>query len=186
MGVHWYPGAFDQHGQPTDPWAEVSVPDPEHGRVELRRLSVHGDHADDHVGVYAGEQIAALLDQVTHLALAAAGSPPVTIRSTTGRSFTVTRAEAVELLPMLQRAAVLATAGTDRYERVWNDDDTLNPPLCVRCNQGSHFHHAVTISLACNEYGHTPFGTTRTWDQAQQHHISAAIARAAASEGNHR
>lgn len=185
MGIHWYPEVFDPGTRQGEPWVELSVPDPEHGRIEVRRLSVDGDHPDDPMGVYAGEQIAALLDQVTDLALSGDGSP-VTIRSTSGKSLTLTRAEAVMLLPFLQRAAVLATAGTDRYERVWNDDHASNPPLCVRCNQGSHFHHAVTISLACNEYGHTPFGTTRTWDQAQQHHTNAATARAAASEGNHR
>ena len=38
---------------------------------------------------------------------------------TRGRAVVVERADAADLLPLLQAAVVLATAGTDRHDRVW-------------------------------------------------------------------
>jgi len=161
MGSIWYPG----RGTGSE-WAELDVSDPGYGYLHVRRLDDRFAHLQEpHTGdpgEYAGVRMGALLDAVTTLALGS-GESYVRVRPTRGQPLVIADDEAVGLLPFLQRAVALAIGGTDRFERVWPDDDAPVEPLCVHCNQGSPYHQAVTISAWCNEYGHHPFGTTQTW-----------------------
>ena len=79
----------------------------------------------------------------------------------------LTAAVARELLPALQAAALLALAGTDRYERVYPDGERPAEPLCARCHTGSDYTTVASMSSWCAEHGHRPFGTRLTWDEAQ-------------------
>lgn len=149
MSCYWYPGAF-----------EIAVDNPGHGELELRRL----DDASDWVTL-TGAELGEVLAAVT----ARAFGGDWTLRKV-GR---VDVDEARELLPGLQRAVVLATAGTDRFERTFPDpDESPAEPLCVNCNLGSPYHREVTISERCNEDGHQPFGhrASATWEQAGRRH----------------
>lgn len=175
MGITWYPKTPDTPAGAE--WAELDVPDPGYGRLLLRR--VDGRHDDprgfnDQHGEFAGVQLAALLEQVTALALSQ-GDPWDTVRvgASRGRAVVIERAEAVALLPHLHAAVVLATAGSDRYERVWPwHSETNHEPLCVHCNQGSDYSSAVTISPWCSEHGHDPFGepSSTSWAEADERH----------------
>lgn len=169
MGMMWYPGPRGRE------WAEIDVSDPGYGYLRFGRLDdrfAHLNGLSDDRGLYAGPQLAALLDAVTQLALGAATERQVTVRASHGRPVTIAADEAAELLPQLQRAVALAMAGQDRFERIWVEDDVQDEPLCVNCNQGSPYSYAVTISAWCSEYGHTPFAANpgTSWAKATQDH----------------
>lgn len=88
------------------------------------------------------------------------------------------------LLPDLQKAALLALGGTDRYDRTFPDDDDQHPPLCAVCNLGTYFTPGAMPSPWCEQYGHRPFGTpTRRWDDAQRSHARAVTRAIEAGNG---
>jgi len=79
------------------------------------------------------------------------------------------------ILPSLQEAALLAAAGTDRYERIFADGEGLpQEPLCSRCNEGTVFTPGAMPNEDCDRYGHTPFGydASTRWANAQATHMS--------------
>ncbi len=144
--------ALDEHVQ-------MFVDNPGHGEIVVR-----GFADDDSTLSLVGAHLGRLLEETTSRAL---GGPAVE-RPVLPRF--VTTAQAVELVPVVQRAVLLAVAGEDRYQRVEVEPDTdPEDVLCVHCNEGSVFDQTVTISERCTEHGHTPFGyaTDTTWDQAQ-------------------
>lgn len=172
---------------PDQPTFEISVDDPGYGRLTIRRLDdaypeVDGDRWGDDIPMFAGPQLGNLLRVVTNLATGrderggvaptevARSLAPVAVRGTTGRRFLLARGEALELLPALTRAVILATSGEDRYERVVPDDAGSQPPVCVYCGEGADGDvEASSISGWCVEHGHTPFGTRPfvSWDRAR-------------------
>lgn len=170
MGLFWYPVT------PTGRmWAELSVDDPGYGRLVFSRLDDRHDTGDryDERGTYAGPRLAELLQATTDLALGLDQRDWVRVRPSRGEPIVIERADAALLLPVLQRAVVLATAGEDRYMRTWVEDlGHREPPLCVYCQEGSEYPSNVTISAWCSEYGHTPYGETyaTTWADAQRRH----------------
>ena len=81
----------------------------------------------------------------------------------------ITAEVARTMLPALQSAVLLALAGTDRYERIFPDDQRPSAPLCVRCNLGSDYASVPGVSQWCQQYGHRPFGTSAPrWDNVQE------------------
>lgn len=75
------------------------------------------------------------------------------------------------LLPALQQAVILATAGTDRYDRTFPDEDEAPAePLCVRCQLGTFYTPGALPSEWCEQHGHTPFGmgSDTRWSTAQE------------------
>ncbi|MFI5494189.1 hypothetical protein [Actinoplanes sp. NPDC051859] len=74
------------------------------------------------------------------------------------------------LLPALQKAVLLALAGSDRYERVFLDDGRAPAePLCVRCHEGSFFPYLAISSEWCEQFGHRAFGTSlERWEDAHE------------------
>ncbi|VTR77232.1 hypothetical protein [Cellulomonas hominis] len=147
----------------TDPdgWEgfEISVDDPGHGRVRLRRLG-----ADDSDAALFGDRLFAVLAHVTQAVLE---QVPVDLPGL----YRLSAEECRALLPQLQKAVLLAAAGTDRYERLTSEpDQPPTEPLCVNCRQGSPLADGVTISSSCLEYGHHPFAypAGTTWEEAQE------------------
>jgi hypothetical protein len=182
MAMSFYTGT-----DPENPTFEISVDDPGHGRLSIRRLDDRfpdddGNQWGDDIPLFAGPELGNLLRIVTNLAGGhderggvpapefVVSSAPVAVRGTTGRRFMLGRLEALELLPALTRAVILATAGQDRYERVVPNDAIGQAPVCVYCGEGAGDSvEAATISGWCLEHGHTPFGTRPyvSWDQAR-------------------
>lgn len=163
-------------------WAELSVDDPGHGRLIIRRLDDRYDNDEpfDEYGTYAGPQLADLLRVVTELALGLDDRPTVRLPASRGLAIIIEGSDAAGLLPILQQAIVLATAGEDRYVRTWPDDPQISlEPLCVHCNQGSDTSHTVTISAWCSDYGHTPYGVSAhlDWTQAERRHYALKLRR---------
>ncbi len=77
------------------------------------------------------------------------------------------------LLPVFQRAMVLAIAGTDRFERTFPDSDgPPKPPLCVRCDEGTIYTTGAPPNPWCDKYGHTPYGVAHgtSWAAATTHY----------------
>ena len=149
MSMLFYAGPADQE------WAEIAVDDPGHGYLVITRLEADTAAVSS---VFAGERLGTLVDRVAAAANTAGDHAPSTHRPTSGPVVTLTRAEAVELLPALVRALALAVAGTDRFQRIWTEYADPDPAaLCVYCNQGSPYDQTVTISEFCAEHGHTPF-----------------------------
>jgi hypothetical protein len=128
---------------------EVAVDDPGHGYVHVR---VIGGVLDGDTQV-SGSRMAEMLSDVTAAALD--GESPAWVRGI-GR---LSGAQCRALLPQLQKAIALAIVGTDRYERVFvNEEHGPLPQLCASCGEGSGFTDQVTISSRCVEFGHRPFG----------------------------
>lgn len=154
MSMTFYAGA-EGPGQ-----IELAVDDPGHGYLHVRVLGVEAGAA-----VVAGARLAEMLSDVTAAAIGT--EPSAWVRGLGLLSGEQCRA----LLLQAQKAVVLATAGTDRYDRVYVDEDAVGPlgQLCVDCNQGSDFSGQVSISSRCVEFGHHPFGVgpgTR-WNDAR-------------------
>lgn len=188
MAMSFYTGA-----DPDSPTFEISVDDPGHGRLSIRRLDAaypdeDGNQWGNDIPLFAGPELGNLLRIVTNLAAGhderggvsspalVASRAPVAVRGTTGRRFLVGAHEALELLPALTRAVILATAGQDRYDRVVPDDARTLPPTCVYCGEGAGDSvDASTISGWCLEHGHTPFGARPfvSWDHARQDYARA-------------
>ncbi|WP_432990960.1 hypothetical protein [Dactylosporangium sp. CA-233914] len=157
MSVSWYP----QH------W-ELDVDNPRYGELVLR--AVHEDQ-NEWEATFPGPQIGALLEAVTELALGlepapgrvgAESLPPM-----------LTAAAARTLLPALQRAVVLAAAGTDIFQRTFPDpDEPPAKPFCHRCGTGSAIGGVATISPACDDAGHHAYGTRpeASWEHVHELH----------------
>lgn len=163
MSMYWYPG---------ESRFEIAVDDPGHGRLDIRRLD---ECATDWLEV-RGERLGLLAREV--LAAALEDRAPVLPYPLTGLG--LTREDARAMAAALQRAALLAAAGTDRYERIHADpEDPPAEPLCTSCNLGSPYSGEVTISERCTEYGHWPFGAraATTWDAAQREYLRTLGAR---------
>lgn len=144
MSVTYYAGP-DGHGQ-----IELAVDDPGHGYLHAR---VYGGASTD-MTLVAGARMAEMLADITAAVLSDESSAWV-------RGLGLLTAEQCRaLLPVAQEAITLAVGGTDRYERVYVDQEGVGklPPLCVNCNEGSGFSGMVTISSQCVEYGHHPYG----------------------------
>ncbi len=109
-----------------------------------------------------------MLDGLTELALQGTAGDPVTVECLPKP---LTAGAARRLLPAFQKAAVLATSGTDRYERIFTDnEDPPAEPLCCVCNEGTQFTPGPTVSEWCQTYGHLPYGEYHgtSWDRAQE------------------
>jgi hypothetical protein len=77
------------------------------------------------------------------------------------------------LLPVFQKAVVLAVGGSERYDRVLPDQDgSPQPPFCVRCDLGTFYTPGAMPNTWCEQYGHTPFGTAdgTSWEAATAHY----------------
>lgn len=152
MSSSWFPEPF-----------ELDVEEPGCGVIEfgVRR---DGD-AETRRGRLTGPKIGAALRAVTTLVLDEHDTSPEV--PGLGR---ISHTEARKLLPPLQHAALLAGAGTDRYERmVTFDDDAPVDPLCVYCCVGSDYTPNVdTENPWCDKHGHTPFGeyAGMKWEKA--------------------
>lgn len=133
---------------------EIAVDDPGHGYLRIVSLD---PLAEESVVEVAGPQLGRLVDQVLALALGMPGTGPIRVL---GGIITITEEEAVWFAPQLVKATAVAIGSTERYQILWNDPDLDDPPhrLCANCNLGSPYHQAVTISEACNEFGHVGFG----------------------------
>ena len=170
MAITWYPET------PTGrTWAELSVDDPGHGAIRLHRLDdrYDTDHTYSEHGTFTGRRLVELVDTVTNLALGTDTRPWARITASRGEPVTIEANDAPDLLPVLQRALVLATAGQDRYDHTFPEPAGSSlEPLCVYCNTGSDYSHNITISAWCSEYGHTPYASVpgTTWDTAHERH----------------
>lgn len=155
-----------------DGW-QLHVDDPGYGRITVVATTVWDDDPDEFwFRELHGPQIGEFLTAVTARAL------DVDLDQGALPSFfgpdLFTPAASRTLLPALQEAAILATAGTDRYERVYPDpDEGPQPPLCARCNLGTLFTTEELSSAWCEQHGHRPFGASfRRWETAQEIHNS--------------
>jgi hypothetical protein len=161
MGMLFYAG-----GDNGDAW-EFIVDNPGDGELNVS-VFAHAFDLDENWRITLhGPKLGAWLDRVTARALGTDTTPPDTVLPRFA-----TEARAREILPSLQKAVALALAGTDRFERTWPDrDEAPAAPLCVRCSLGSDFSNTSgMVSPWCEQYGHNPFGTSYTWDQAQEAH----------------
>lgn len=147
----------------------IDVPNPGYGAIDF------DDGVDEHrVIPIVGARLGLFLAAITTAVLEDA-APNLT--GIIGARCTISARQARQLLPSLQRAIILATAGTDRYEIVVTDPDVDEPePLCVNCNEGSPYHQQVTISARCTDHGHTPFGQFdgTSWEKAIARHNADA------------
>lgn len=111
-----------------------------------------------------GPRLTMMLEQLTHLAMGVSGAP----RTLLPPGFD--QAGALGLLPVFQRAVILATAGTDRYESLYpSPEGGPRPPICVNCGiNGGSTSDDARFSGWCLEHGHTPFGSGSgtSWEQA--------------------
>lgn len=137
----------------------IHVDNPGYGEIVLQWRD-----SDQHPVTVTGPRITMLLEQLTFLALGTAGAPRTLLPPE------LDRATAESLLPVFQRAVILAVAGTDRYESLYPEpEDGPRHPICVRCGvNGGSTPDDTRISGWCMEHGHAPFGagTSTTWDQA--------------------
>lgn len=69
--------------------------------------------------------------------------------------------DAAAVLPALQRAVLLAAAGTDRFDILTGAGDAPGQ-LCVYCDEGTDYTRPGRVSTWCEEHGHAPFGAR--WD----------------------
>ncbi|HEY9334655.1 MAG TPA: hypothetical protein VIQ79_09540, partial [Kribbella sp.] len=104
------------------------------------------------------------LENLTDLACHSAGEPG---SGDVEGLWPMTVVQASELLPAFQRAVMYAAAGSDRAERLDEDEDGVDPVLCVRCNLGSVYTGHVTRSEDCEQHGHQPFGYAGNWASAE-------------------
>lgn len=161
MSMLWYPDGF-----------EIAVDNPGHGQVWISADRDHGDW-DVHL---AGAHLGTLLDAVTYLALAQGpegGRSEWSLVPVAGLPGPISRSTALRLLRPIQSAILLAIGGTDRFERTYPDvEDSPPVPLCVRCDEGSFYSDAVSISAWCAQYGHSPYGEAdrTTWEAAGRLH----------------
>lgn len=152
MSMLWYPEGF-----------EIVVDNPGFGQVFIR-----GDHGEwSHE--LAGGDVGTFLTQLTVRAL---GTESGGEGSSLLPAF-ISAATARVLLPAVQQAVILAGSGTDKYERLFPDeDDGPANPLCATCWEGSYFSGYPLGSTSCREYGHHPFGVREglSWQAAQESH----------------
>lgn len=118
-----------------------------------------------------GSEMWAALESLTELACRASDE---SVLGDVAKLWPMGVGDACKLLPALQTAVLYATAGSDRAERLTDDDAELHDVLCTRCNEGSYYSGHVTASEDCRRYGHQPFGYAGNWEQAQ---AAAASAR---------
>lgn len=148
---------------PDSGW-ELDVPNPGYGEVLIYTPYEMLDRERHRVLV--GPEIGDFLAEVTVRAL---GGEPTSVAPF------LTEASARAILPSLQRAAILAAAGTDRYERTFSDEtESPQGPLCTHCNEGTYFTPGAMPNKHCEEYGHTPYGygAEVRWAAAQTLHTS--------------
>lgn len=135
---------------------EIAVADPGYGRLYVHRYDEPTWHKELD-GALLGRFLTALTDR-------ALGN------ESTSRLLPkdITVGIARQLLPLIQHAIIVAAAGQSRYERLYPDKNASpGGPLCAICGSGSGtYPDTEMISGYCVEYGHTPFGTTESWDQA--------------------
>ncbi|MCK6210545.1 hypothetical protein KZX45_08315 [Georgenia sp. EYE_87] len=149
MSTYWFRAEYS-----------IMLDDPGYGTLEI-------DHegTEWHVRL-AGEQLGRFLAAITACALGTAVGDE-------GRSLLpwfLTAADARELLPALQQAAIAAAAGSDKLERLYPDAGAPpQGPICVRCGAGFFTYPETGIFCgACLRLGHKPFGTDASWERAQQ------------------
>lgn len=151
MSTLWYTEGF-----------EIAVDNPGYGQ-----LSIRGDHGEWTLEL-AGGDVGAFLAQLTARAL---NTPSDESGSSPLLPAFITAAAARELLPAVQRAVILAGSGTDKYERLFPDDeDGPAAPLCATCWEGSYFSGYPLGSDWCQQHGHRPFGMHEdlSWQAAQE------------------
>ncbi len=153
---------------------EIDVRNPGYGEIYIAapRNPYRGERLlpeSEWSTVLLGPAIGTFLQEVTTRALASPeGRADDDPGDETLPSF-ITTPVARQLLPHLQQAVVLATAGSDRFDRIFPEDDRPQRPLCAYCHEGSMSTSAKTISPWCTEHGHQAFGidTDTTWGLAQ-------------------
>lgn len=162
MSTTWYP-----------PGMEIYVDNPGYGELGvLARANPYDSPAlvteEWHQELY-GPQIGEFLDRVTDRAIGTDQKRPGYIVLPKFLTEKVAR----NILPALQRATILATAGTDKFDRTYHQepDEAPHAPLCVRCGLGTFYTPGAMPSQWCEQYGHKPYGTATTrWDFAQEMH----------------
>lgn len=156
MGTTFFPDYPDVNG-----WM-IDVPNPGYGEILVD--SPHTGSADRWHTDLNGHEIGNFLAQVTRRALGHDGPTDML-------PAILTADVAATILPALQQAAILATAGTDRYERTYrNDADPPAEPLCSNCDDGTIYApRESNLSDWCARYGHHPFGhgPNARWAEAQ-------------------
>ncbi len=117
--------------------------------------------------ILRGRSMWRALENITELALTDEELDPGSTYDVDGL-WPMTVALAKRMLPQFQHAVLYAAAGSDRAERL-TDDDEANYVLCARCHEGSDYSGHVMVSEDCQQYGHQPFGYAGNWDQAQEY-----------------
>jgi hypothetical protein len=142
------------------------VDSPGHGELDVVGWRARFRDLDGWTRHLAGPQLGRFLSEVTELALG---------RAVPGRLLVpeLFAYQAQWVLPSLQRAVLLAGAGTDRFERlVAEPDEVPAAPLCTTCSLGSDYSALRTASAWCTEHGHSPFGEYmgKAWAAATELH----------------
>lgn len=151
---------------------ELDVPNPGYGELFVRapRHPFRGEPLvadEDWEAELYGPKVGEFLTQVTTHALTVESvAAPAGAMLPGFMSVQVARG----LLPSLQEAVLLAVAGTDRHERTFRDaDEGPARPLCVHCNEGTHFSPGALPCPWCEQHGHRAFGMNmRRWENAQE------------------
>lgn len=165
--------------QPTDD-VLIDVEAPGHGYLTAELADSDDDPGSGGVRLVEGPELGAMLRSLTALALAASGDALGQVDGL----WVMTAAQARAVLPAMQSAVVLAAAGTERYERVLELADPVQPlaPICVHCEE---FHGYADRNPSpnpwCGEHGHDPFGEQPPkrgdgWLAAQQRYAEHAAA----------
>lgn len=153
------------------PGLQVHVDEPGVGRLTILAPGAPYDGAEhvaqDWACSYYGEELGELLTRITTRAL---GLTPVGGQLYLPDWMTTEQTARV-LLPVLQRAVVLAAAGTDRYERTFtNPAEEPLGPLCTRCGHGPW--NPKFTSSECEVRGHHAYGrATGDWSTAEHIHM---------------
>jgi hypothetical protein len=142
----------------------IDVGDPGYGYVVVE---FHSDDPDrwgkDRECTLRGRQMWKTLESLTRLVCNVDGES----RGDVDGLWPMTVLLASSMLPQFQTAVLYAAAGSDRAERL-TDDDEAHHLLCVRCNEGSVYSSHKTISDDCERHGHQPFGYAGNWERAQE------------------
>jgi hypothetical protein len=173
MGITWYPEGL-----------ELDVPNPGYGELivtaDAQQYAGRALVTEDWQVRLTGADIGAFLAAVT--ARAVGGPKPEIHRHPDWDAWSpsdlpgwCTQQVARDLLPALQRAVLLAVAGTDRFDRTYYaQEEGPHEPLCANCNEGSDY--TPTGPASCAEYGHSAFGARNPnfrWAPAQERYTWA-------------
>lgn len=162
MGTTWYPNDD----------VEIDVADPGSGRIGVHRVEDRDPQAKLTERILAGHEIGQTLRALTAAATADASSAG---RHDVDGLWPMTSGQARDLLPSFQMAVLVAAAGSDRAERIYDPPDPDEPrrPICDNCDEGRRDSAASPHPNPwCERYGHSPFGEPASnkgaWERAQR------------------